>query len=55
MAESDTERALRYRNSAQHISIDAQSVANRTDREVLLRIAADFDALAEDIERAAKH
>jgi hypothetical protein len=30
MAEADTQRALRYRNSAQHIRIEAQSIENGT-------------------------
>jgi hypothetical protein len=55
MAETDAERALRYRNSAEHIRIEAVSIENENERVGLLRIAADFDALAEDIERAAKH
>jgi hypothetical protein len=54
MAESGAERALRYRNSAQHIRIDAQSVDNANERETLLRLAGEFDNLAEDLERTAK-
>ena len=49
--ERDAERALRYRNSAEHIRIEAQSIENRSEREALLRIAAEFDALADDIQR----
>ena len=51
MAESYSERALRYRNSAQHVRIDAQSVDNVGERETLLRLAGEFDSLAEEIER----
>ena len=54
MAESVAERVLRYRNSAQHIRIDAQSVANGTERETLLRLAGEFDSLADEIERSSK-
>ena len=54
MAEPVAERALRYRNSAQHIRIDAQSVTSGTERETLLRLAGEFDALAEEIDRTAK-
>jgi len=54
-AETDAQRVLRYRNSAQNIRIEAQSIANADEREGLLRIAADFETLAQDIERTAKH
>ena len=47
MAESVAERVLRYRNSA-------QSVANGTERETLLRLAGEFDSLADEIERSSK-
>jgi hypothetical protein len=50
--ESDAERASRYRNSAEHIRIDAQSIANANEREVLHRLAADFEALADEVQRA---
>lgn len=52
--ETDTERAYRYRNCAEHIRIDSQSIDTGNERETLLRIAADFETLADDIERAAK-
>jgi hypothetical protein len=54
VTETDTERAFRYRNSAEHIRIDVQSVEGGSEREVLLRIAADFETLADDIQRASK-
>ena len=54
MAETDAERALRYRNSAEHIRIEAQSVSNGTERETLFRLAGEFDSLADEIERGSK-
>lgn len=54
MAETDAERALQYRSSAQHIRIYAQSVSNGTERETLLGLAREFDSLADEIERGFK-
>ena len=51
MAGSVAARALRYRNSAQHIRIDAPTVDNEDERQNLLRLATAFDALADYIEQ----
>jgi hypothetical protein len=54
MTESDTERALRYPNSAEHIRIMAGLVKNCGEHDTLRRLAAEFDSLAEDIELKGK-
>jgi hypothetical protein len=53
MTEFDTESVLRYRNRAARIRVTATSVGPRA-RVILLNLAAEFDSLAEDIERAGK-
>jgi hypothetical protein len=50
MAETDAARALRYRNRALHIRITAQALAPEL-REAALTRAAEYDLLADDIER----
>jgi hypothetical protein len=54
MTESDAERVLRYRNSAEHIRIMAGLVKNRGEHDTLRRLAAEFDSLADDLERSGK-
>jgi PilZ domain-containing protein len=54
MAETATERALQCRNRAEHIRVMAQAVGDRDRREALIKLAGEFDSLANDIERKEK-
>jgi PilZ domain len=54
MAESDVERVLHYRNWAKQTRIKAQGAGNRDQREALLKLAVEFDSLADDAERNDK-
>ncbi len=52
MVETDAARALRYRNRALHIRITADALGDA--RDAALRRAAEYDLLADDIERTMK-
>lgn len=54
MAETATERALQCRNRAEHIRVMAQAVDDRDRREALIKLAGEFNSLANDIERKEK-
>jgi hypothetical protein len=54
MDETATERALQCRNRAEHIRVMAQAVRDHERREALIKLAGEFDSLADDIERKEK-
>lgn len=49
--EADAERALRYRNIAEEIRARVADGASETVRKLILKLADDYDMMAEEIER----
>lgn len=49
--EADAERALRYRNIAGEIRARVADGASETVRKLILKLADDYDMMAEEIER----
>jgi hypothetical protein len=51
MAESDVDRVLHYRNWARQTRIKARGADNPVERDALLKLAIEFDSIADDAER----
>lgn len=52
--ETDAARALRYRNLAEEIRIRAAAATSDQTRELFLKLAQDYDAMAKSIEDVDK-
>jgi hypothetical protein len=54
MAESNVDRVLHYRNWARQTRIKARGADNSVEREALLKLAIEFDSVADDAERKGR-